>query len=231
MRFVCSVVLTPFLLFGGRVSADEELKFETVEDKVSYGLGLNVGRSLSGQVEDLVLEKFFAGVTAAMKDQEPQLSEEELEAAFTAFQKKMAEKAAKQAEENLEAARKFLLENKTKKGVKTTKSGLQYMVLKEGTGARPTSDSTVSTHYRGKLLSGKVFDESYKGDAPNTDERPVSFGVTQVISGWTEALQLMKVGAKYRLFIRPDLAYGERAPGSIPPNSLLIFDIELISTK
>lgn len=231
MRCVVPAVLASVLLAGQSVSADEKIEFKTLEEKVSYGLGLNVGRSISGQVEGLDLEKFFAGVTAAVNQKDPQLTPEELQTAFEAFQKKMAEKAAKQAEENLEAARKFLLENKKKPGVKTTKTGLQYLVLEEGSGATPTSDSTVSTHYRGKLINGKVFDESYKGDAPAAGERPVSFGVTQVIPGWTEALQLMKVGAKYRLFIRPDLAYGERAPGSIPPNSLLIFDIQLISVK
>ena len=231
MRCVVPAVLASVLLAGQSVSADEKIEFKTLEEKVSYGLGLNVGRSISGQVEGLDLEKFFAGVTAAVNQKDPQLTPEELQTAFEAFQKKMAEKAAKQAEENLEAARKFLLENKKKPGVKTTKTGLQYLVLEEGSGATPTSDSTVSTHYRGKLINGKVFDESYKGDAPAAGERPVSFGVTQVIPGWTEALQLMKVGAKYRLLIRPDLAYGERAPGSIPPNSLLIFDIQLISVK
>ncbi|MCR9199172.1 MAG: FKBP-type peptidyl-prolyl cis-trans isomerase [Planctomycetaceae bacterium] len=230
MRFVVSAMSAAVLLVG-QALADEKIEFKTLEEKISYGIGLNIGRQVGGEIEGLDLDKFFAGVTAGVKGKDPQLTAEQLQAAFTEFQKKMAEKAARASEENLEAARKFLVENKKKAGVKTTKSGLQYMVIKEGTGAKPTTDSTVSTHYRGKLLSGKVFDESYKGDAPAEGERAVSFGVTQVIPGWTEALQLMKVGAKYRLFIRPDLAYGERAPGSIPPNSLLIFDIELISVK
>ena len=105
------------------------------------------------------------------------------------------------------------------------------MVLKEGSGAKPTTKSTVSTHYRGKLIDGTVFDNSYEGEEPTENDMPASFGVTQVIKGWTEALQLMKVGAKYRLFIPSELAYGENGPPGIGPNSVLIFEIELVSSK
>ena len=143
------------------------------------------------------------------------------------MQKKTVAKAAK----NLEDGKAFLAANKAKDGVKVTKSGLQYIVLKEGTGAVPTRASTVSTHYRGKLIDGTVFDNSYEGDDPTEADTPTSFGVTQVIKGWTEALQLMKVGAKYRLFLPSELAYGENGPAGIGPNSVLVFDIELVASK
>ena len=158
---------------------------------------------------------------AVLAGEEPALSDADVAAAFQAYQ---AEKAAG----NKDAAEKFLAENGKKDGVQTTKSGLQYMVLKQGDGDAPKTSSRVSTHYRGRLLNGTVFDQSYQGAAPSEQDEPVTFGVTQVIKGWTEALQLMKAGSSYRLFIHPDLAYGESAPPSIGPNSLLIFDIHLI---
>ena len=126
---------------------------------------------------------------------------------------------------------KFLDGNKAQKGVKVTKSGLQYLVVKEGDGPVPTAKSKVKTHYRGKLLNGTVFDQSYEGEAPADTDEPVSFGVTQVIKGWTEALQLMKTGSHYRLFIPSELAYGSRgAGGAIGPNEVLIFEIHLLET-
>ena len=202
---------------------------ESPIDKVSYGIGMNIGRQFKSQGLDLNVKNVALGIAAVLEGTEPALTQQELQAAFAAYEAERAAEAAQAGEKNLAAAKKFLEENAAKEGVKKTKSGLQYVVLKEGTGAVPTEASTVATHYRGKLLNGKTFDESYKGAEPTTDEEPVSFGVTQVISGWTEALQLMKVGSKYRLFIPPGLAYGENGPASIGPNSLLVFDIELIS--
>jgi FKBP-type peptidyl-prolyl cis-trans isomerase len=117
--------------------------------------------------------------------------------------------------------------------VQTTKSGLQYTVIKEGAGAMPTAKSRVKTHYRGKLLSGTVFDQSYEGEAPAAADMPVEFGVGQVIKGWTEALQLMKPGAHYRLFIPSELAYGERGTpgGPIGPNEVLVFEVHLVEVS
>ncbi|MCP4785950.1 MAG: FKBP-type peptidyl-prolyl cis-trans isomerase [Fuerstiella sp.] len=200
------------------------IELTTVGDKVSYAVGLNIGRSLQQQGLEVNLKLLSAGIAAILSDTKPAMTDEQAQAAFIEYQSEKA-KAGK------EIVRKFLEENAKKKGVQQTKSGLQYLVLREGTGEKPTSQNTVSTHYRGKLINGNVFDESYKGEAPAATDSPVSFGVTQVISGWTEALQLMKVGAKYRLFIPPELAYGERGQSSIPPNSLLIFEIELVSIK
>jgi FKBP-type peptidyl-prolyl cis-trans isomerase len=200
------------------------VEFKTVADKVSYAVGLNIGRSLQQQGLEVDLKLLSAGIAAILSDTKPALTEAEARAAFEEYRSEK-EKAGKKI------VRKFLEENAKKKGVQQTKSGLQYLVLREGTGEKPTKQNTVSTHYRGKLMNGNVFDESYKGESPTATDRPVSFGVTQVIAGWTEALQLMKVGAKYRLFIPSELAYGEREQSSIPPNSLLIFEIELMSIK
>lgn len=232
MRSICcSILLLATCSVCVGQSTDKKVEFKSNKEKVSYAIGINVARQFKQQGIDLDVEKFALGVTATLQDLDPALTAEEIQKAFEAFEAERAAERKKLAATNMAAAKKFLEENAKKPGVKTTKSGLQYKVLKEGTGATPTSDNTVSTHYRGKLLSGKVFDESYKEDSPTGAEQPVSFGVTQVISGWTEALQLMKEGAKYRLFIKPELAYGENGPGSIGPNSLLIFDIELMGIK
>ena len=200
------------------------VELKTTQDKVSYALGLNIGRQFQSQGLKVKPSMIAAGIQAILADTEPALTPQQIQEAFTTYQ-------AEIAAENMQAAKDFLEKNKQKEGVITTKTGMKYTVLKEGTGKKPTTQDTVSTHYRGMLLNKKVFDESYKGEAPTSADEPVSFGVTQVIAGWTEALQLMKTGAKYRLFIPPELAYGERGPAGIGPNSLLIFDIELLSIK
>ena len=200
------------------------IELKTVGDKVSYAVGLNIGRNLQQQGLDVDIKLLTAGIVASLAGTEPALTNEEIQAALVEYQ-------AEQTKASTQIVQKFLEDHAKKKGVKQTKSGMQYLVLREGSGEKPTTKSTVSTHYRGMLVNGNVFDESYKGDAPTEADRPVSFGVTQVIAGWTEALQMMKVGAKYRLFIPPELAYGERGQATIPPNSLLIFDIELVGVK
>src|SRR5207253_1751905 len=140
--------------------------------------------------------------------------------------KDMQEKQEKQAQQNSSAGEKFLAENKSKEGVKTTASGLQYKVLKEGNGAQPKSSDTVTVNYRGTLVDGTEFDSSYKRGQPAT------FPITGVIKGWTEALQLMKVGSKFQLFVPANLAYGDRSPGAqIPAGSTLIFEVELLDAK
>ena len=223
--FAALIVLTSIsAVASAQEKAKPVIELKTVGDKVSYAVGLNIGRNLQQQGIEVDLKLLTAGIAASLAGTEPALTNEEVQAAFAEYQ-------AEKTKAGMATVRKFLEDNAKNKGVKQTKSGLQYVVLREGTGEKPTAKSTVSTHYRGKLINGNVFDESYKGDAPTEADRPVSFGVTQVIGGWTEALQLMKVGAKYRLFIPPGLAYGERGQATIPPNSLLIFDIELISVK
>jgi FKBP-type peptidyl-prolyl cis-trans isomerase len=202
----------------------EEPQLKTISEKASYAIGYDIGKNLKRQGLELDLKVIALGITAAMESQECALSDDEIQEVFAAVKEGLAKK-------KLDANKKFLEQNKAKEGVKVTKSGLQYIVIKEGTGAKPTTTSTVSTHYRGTLLDGTVFDGSYKGDAPTPGEKPVSFGVTQVIKGWTEALQLMTVGSHYRLFIPSELAYGERGPGEIGPNSILIFDLYLVGSE
>ena len=228
MRFLASMTLA--LLCCSTAFAQKELKpapapeLKTTQDKVSYGIGLNIGRQFKSQGIEVNPEIVAMAIASVLAGDEPALTPAEIQQAFQAMQQEALKK-------NSEGAQKFLAANAKKKGVQTTKTGLQYLVIKKGTGKTPTTDDTVQAHYRGKLLSGKVFDESYKGESPTADEKPAEFPVTRVIPGWTEALQFMKVGAQYRLFIPPELAYGENGPPSIGPNALLIFDIHLVGIK
>jgi FKBP-type peptidyl-prolyl cis-trans isomerase FklB len=209
----------------------ETPKLETTLDKASYAFGYDFGKKLKREGLELDPRTIAQGIADAMSGTKSALSDEEVSEVFTALREEMMKKEAEKGTKNLEAGKKFLAENKAKDGVKVTKSGLQYLVLKEGDGDVPTKDSTVTTHYRGTLIDGSVFDSSYKGEAPEDGDEPVSFGVTKVIKGWTEALQLMKVGAHYRLFIPSELAYGENGPREIGAHSTLIFEIYLIDSK
>src|SRR4029077_1986577 len=156
----------------------------------------------------------------------PQMTMDQIRDTMVAFEKDMQDKQTAAAKKNEADSEKFLAENKSKEGVKTTSSGLQYKVLKEGTGAQPKSTDTVMVNYRGTLIDGTEFDSSYKRGQPAT------FPVGGVIKGWTEALQLMKVGSKLQLFIPANLAYGDHPPGAqIPPGSSLIFEVELMDAK
>ena len=199
---------------------------KTEMDKVSYSIGANIGQNFRKNKLEINLPAFIQGLEKALDGGEPLLTEADMRQVMQDFQKKMMDKQRKIMEEqgtkNLAAAEKFLADNKTKEDVVTLPSGLQYKIIKAGTGATPAATDKVKTNYRGTLLDGTEFDSSYKRNAPAT------FGVTGVIKGWTEALQLMKEGAKWQLFIPPNLAYGPRGPRNIPPNSALIFEIELL---
>lgn len=200
-------------------------------DRLSYALGLSMGHNFRGSgIEKINVQDFADGVAAVYNGVAPKLSFEEAKKTinefFTELQKKQQEEAAAMAAVNEKAGQDFLLENGKRVEVKTTPSGLQYEVLKEGNGAQPTAGDRVTVHYTGKLIDGTVFDSSVDRGEPAT------FGVTQVIPGWVEALQLMKAGAKWRLFIPSALAYGPQgAGGVIGPNQTLIFDVELISVE
>lgn len=197
--------------------------FETDEQRVSYGIGRQMGDQLvSSNIPDLAVDLVLAGLRDAYTQQASQVDEAAMQAAFQTLQEKMQAQAAEAAREAGKAGIEFLESNAAREGVITLPSGLQYEVINQGTGATPVASSTVRTHYEGTLISGEVFDSSYKRG------QPAEFPVGGVIAGWTEALQLMQEGAKWRLYIPSDLAYGERAAGSIPPHSTLIFDIELI---
>lgn len=198
-------------------------------DKLSYALGLGIGQQLKqmGLNASLVIEDFAASIIDVLQDKDLKISNQEAQVIVNAFFQKMEEeqnvakaKAGKAAKQEGE---KFLVENAKKEGVIVTKSGLQYEVLKEGSGKKPKATDTVRCHYEGRLLDGSVFDSSYKRN------EPADFGLQQVIAGWTEGVQLMSEGAKYRFYIPYILAYGEGGAGSmIPPFSTLIFDVELI---
>ena len=212
--------------------ADANSAFKTDKEKISYAFGTNIGRSLKdGPIKDeITLDIFIQGIKDSAAGGKMLMSPEEIKLAQTNFQKYMqAKQAAETAkmpskEQNKTAGDQFLAENKKKEGVVTLPSGLQYQVIKEGTGAMPKATDTVTTHYKGTLIDGTVFDSSIdRGE-------PAQFPVNGVIKGWIEALQLMKVGSKWKLFIPSDLAYGDHgAPPKIGANAVLIFEIELIS--
>lgn len=200
-----------------------------VADPASYGIGYGIGSDMKQQglsAEFMTQADLIAGIMDALAGKEPGVPGPEIQTAMKALQQKLQAKAAAAGKENLAKSNKFLEENKKKQGVQTTASGLQYEVIKAGTGATPKVENEVTVHYEGKLINGKVFDSSIKRGEPAT------FGVGQVIPGWTEALQRMKVGDKWRLFIPPNIAYGERgAGGDIGPNETLIFEVELLEVK
>jgi FKBP-type peptidyl-prolyl cis-trans isomerase FklB len=204
---------------------DKPPQLKDLKDKVSYSIGLNVGFNMRRQNVDLNQDAFNAGMKDALSGRKPLLTEQEVRETMMAFEKDMQDKRTQTAQRNAGEAQKFLADNKGKEGVKTTASGLQYKVLNEGNGAQPKSSDTVTVNYRGTLTDGTEFDSSYKRNQPAT------FPVAGVIKGWAEALQMMKVGSKYQLFIPPDLGYGQNGQGSIPPNAVLVFEVELLDVK
>lgn len=197
-------------------------------DRISYALGLSMGNNFKASgIEKIDFQDFADGVAAVFNGLAPKMSYDEAKAEIQKFfgemEARQKEAASKMAEVNSKAGEAFLAENGKRMEVRTTPSGLQYEVLTEGDGPQPSADDQVEVHYTGKFIDGTVFDSSVDRGQPAT------FGVTQVIPGWVEALQLMKAGSKWRLFIPSALAYGPNGvPGTIGPNQTLIFDVELI---
>lgn len=221
------ISLMVLLLSSGSLFAKEINNISSEAEKIGYSFGYLMGRSNADTLKDLDLDAFSQGLKTAAAGQKSSLSDEEMTQVLTQYKRQSDAKELivlkQKAEENAKAGKAFLQENAKKPGVKTTKSGLQYLVLKEGKGKSPSANSNVRVHYEGRLIDGTVFDSSI------ARQQPVDFRTTQVITGWTEGLQLMKVGAKYRFFIPADLAYGQIGSGDIiEPNSTLIFDIELL---
>jgi FKBP-type peptidyl-prolyl cis-trans isomerase FklB len=215
------IVVLGILFLASQVNAEEKLVLKNQKEKVSYIIGMNIGSNFKRQLIDIDPNIVVKGIQDALSGANPLLSnQEEIQETMVAFQKELMEKQKKQGEA-------FLAENMKKEGVKTLPSGLQYKVIKAGTGKKPKADDIVTANYRGTLIDGTEFDSSYKRGQPATF--PVSGGM---IPGWTEALQLMEEGAKWQLFIPSNLAYGERgAGGIIGPNATLIFEVELVSIK
>jgi FKBP-type peptidyl-prolyl cis-trans isomerase FklB len=204
--------------------AQEAKKPETLTERISYSYGLMIARQLTERGIEIDLAQFSEAFKAVVEKKEPILSEDEVSAAFSENQKILdAKNASGPDKENLDKGVAFLAENAKKEGVKTTASGLQYEVIKAGDGPKPKATDEVKVHYHGTLIDGKVFDSSVdRGE-------PTEFPLNRVIPGWTEGVQLMPKGAKYRFFIPYDLAYGERGAGAdIKPYSALIFEVELL---
>lgn len=217
---------------GGKVDLSKDT------DKVGYAIGMSIGKNLKKEGAEVSTSALAMGLEDGFTDKPAQLTDEQIREAMTAFQQKMMAKQQEKmmgaqapkddaaGQKNEEAGTAFLAENAKKSGVKTTDSGLQYIEVSAGKGKSPKATDTVSVNYKGTLIDGTVFDSSYDRG------QPASFPVNQVIPGWTEALQLMKEGSKYKLFIPSKLAYGPRGAGEkIGPNSTLIFEVELLKVQ
>ena len=224
------------LLMVGGISActtsPDQVSVTTNSDestKVGYSFGYTLGQTNRELIGDINVDAFVTGFREAFDEADSQLTTEEMQTTLEAYQQKkeneFLEDLKTKAETNLTAGEEFLTKNASKEGITTTKSGLQYKVLEAGSGTSPTASDSVKEDYEGRLIDGTVFDSSIERG------QPAVFGVSQVIAGWTEGLQLMKPGAKYRFFIPADLAYGETGNQSIEPNSVLIFDVTLMDVN
>lgn len=206
-------------------SACNRADVSSEKGKASYAIGYQVGRALKSQGAEVDPATIAAAIKDTMAGNELRMTEDEMRQAIQALQSRNQGGDPKVAAENAAKGKEYLDANKAKPGVQVTASGLQYKVISAGSGASPKATSTVKVHYRGTLIDGTEFDSSYKRG------QPAEFGVSQVIRGWTEALQLMKKGAKYKLTIPSELAYGARNSGTIPANSVLNFEVELLDFK
>ena len=216
------IVLSSLLLFiACKNETPKEVVLNNEIDSVSYSLGVNIGENVNTQFKDIKIENFLSGMKEVINGKEPKINNDQ---ALMIIQNYFAKKQSAMSEEKIDEGRTFLEENGKKEGVTTLESGLQYTVITEGTGPKPKLEDNVTTHYHGTLIDGTVFDSSVdRGE-------PASFPVGGVIKGWTEALQLMSIGSKWKLFVPYDLAYGERGAGQqIGPYSTLIFEVELLS--
>jgi FKBP-type peptidyl-prolyl cis-trans isomerase len=215
---------------AAQLRAEDPPALKTQKDKVSYGIGVQIGKGMKQQGVDVDADAFVKGMKDAIAGGNLLMTEDEIRATLTAFDSEVKAKralAAKSAgEENKKAGEAFLAENKTKKDVVTLPSGLQYKIIKAGDGKKPTDLDAVQCHYKGTLIDGTEFDSSYRRG------EPASFPVARVIAGWTEALKLMPVGSKWQLFVPSRLAYKEEgSPPAIGPNATLIFEVELLGIK
>ncbi len=221
LTLASALIAAPLFAYG---------KPKGVADKASYALGYQVGQNFRSMGAEINLDSFSKGLSDGLADKTGALSKEEIQKAMMEFEQnlrtKMDSKKKEAGDKNTKEGKAFLEANAKKPGVKVLPSGLQYKVITEGSGTSPKATDVVKTHYRGTLINGKEFDSSY------ARKEPAEFPVNGVIKGWTEALQLMKPGAKWQLFIPSDLAYGPQGAGAdIGPNATLIFEVELLSVK
>jgi FKBP-type peptidyl-prolyl cis-trans isomerase FklB len=224
------LVITGVLILSSPVMGEEKSVLKTQKEKSSYVIGLDVGRALKKGGVEIDADLFARGVRDALVGGKLLMTEQEIKETMNAFQREMTAKQTEArnqlAEKNKKEGETFLAENGKKPGVITLPSGLQYKVLRPGTGKKPQAQDIVKVHYRGTLINGTEFDSSYQRG------QPVSFQVNRVIPGWTEALQLMEEGAKWQIFIPSRLAYGERGAGEdIGPHATLIFEVELLAIE
>ncbi len=218
------------LLLASQGCTQGKVDLNTSVDSVSYSIGMDIGRNLKAQKIEVNLAALAAGMKAKIDSAGFMMTDSQAQACMMGFQQRMMakqqEEAAKAGEVHRKEGEAFLAVNKSKPGVQTTASGLQYKVIKMGSGPKPTPTQTVSVHYKGTTIDGNEFDSSIKRG------QPAEFGVTQVIPGWVEGIQLMPVGSKFEFYIPANLAYGDRGAGAnIPPGSTLIFEVELLSVK
>jgi FKBP-type peptidyl-prolyl cis-trans isomerase len=221
----CGLVLAVLILTTNTWA----IELDTEQKKLGYIIGMDIGKSLKDQGTEVDLDSLISAIRSTYNGEELAMTTEEAGQVRKEYiEKRQAEQKAQAAaagQTNLVTGQKFLAENATKEGVQTTASGLQYKVETMGDGPKPAATDTVKVHYRGTLLDGTEFDSSYARN------EPISFGLNRVIAGWTEGVQLMPVGSKFMFYIAPDLAYGEGGGGPIPPNSTLIFEVELLDIE
>ncbi|REJ84755.1 MAG: FKBP-type peptidyl-prolyl cis-trans isomerase [Acidobacteria bacterium] len=231
LRIAFATTALLFTACADSPTSAQEGSLETFEQKAAYAIGVNFGQQLAQDASDIDVDMLVRGLREAIAGEDLQLTDQEIGQTLQQFQQQLMQQrqARMQAEgqENLAAGEAFLAENAQREGVVTTDSGLQYEVIESGEGAKPAATDRVTVHYHGTTIDGEVFDSSVQRG------EPVTFGLGQVIPGWTEGLQLMSPGAKYKLFIPAGLAYGQQSPpgAKFGPNEALIFEVELISVE
>lgn len=216
---LAGMVVTSHMAFA------QKIELKTDVQKASYTIGQQIGKNMREQGLEIDVDILAASIKEALAAKPSQMSEQDMQQAMMQLQQTMQKKQEELAAVNLDKGKKYLEENKKKSDVKTTATGLQYKIVKEGSGESPKDESIVKVHYKGTLLDGSEFDSSYKRN------KPAEFPVNGVIKGWTEALKMMKPGAKWELAIPADLAYGPMGRPGIPPNSVLLFDVELLEVQ
>lgn len=223
---VLAAISHSLVLVAALAGAEEALDFSDETTRINYSLGYQIGGDFQRQGVEMNAEAVVRGIHDALAGADPRMSEKEMNATLVELKRRVVDDARRRQQERAEKMRRaglaFLERNKDEEGVKTTASGLQYKVLEAGSGTSPSSEDTVTVHYRGRLISGQPFDSSYQRGEPAT------FRLDKVIKGWAEGLQLMQEGAKYELYIPPDLAYDKQGPLA---NQTLIFEIELLAVK